>query len=148
MNNTSVVALFTYAGKHLLFPGDAQYGSWESWLNDPTTGALLADVNFYKVAHHGSHNATPKSAVDKLTNQGFAAMCSTQSTPWDSIPQSKLLDALAAKATGVMRSDSIKVKGAPEGPAVGHLTDGFVQGPLWFDFFLNVRAAKAKGHNP
>jgi len=75
-------------------------------------------------------------------------MCSTQSVPWDSIPQSKLLDALTAKATGVMRSDSIKVTGAPEGPAVGKLADGFVRGALWFDFFLTVRASKAKSHNP
>jgi hypothetical protein len=148
MNNTSIVALFSYGGKNLLFPGDAQYGSWESWINDSTTGALLSDVNFYKVAHHGSHNATPKSAVEKMTNQGFAAMCSTQSVPWDSIPQSKLMDALTAKATGVLRSDSIRVKGAPAGPVIGQLADGFEQGVLWFDYFLTVKAAKAKSHNP
>jgi len=144
MNNTSVVALFSYQGKNLLFPGDAQYGSWESWIDDATTGALLADVNFYKVAHHGSHNATPKTAVDKMTQQGFAAMVSTQNVPWNSIPQMKLLDALTAKATGLIRSDSIKVKGAPDGPAVGHLADGFEQGTLWFDYFLTLKAGKSK----
>src|ERR1035441_1364705 len=45
MNNTSVVALFNYGGKNLLFPGDAQYGSWESWIENADMAPLLADVN-------------------------------------------------------------------------------------------------------
>jgi beta-lactamase superfamily II metal-dependent hydrolase len=144
MNNTSVVALFSYGGKSLLFPGDAQYGSWESWIDKADTGALLADVNFYKVAHHGSHNATPKTAVDKMTDKAFAAMVSTQSEPWESIPQLKLIDALSAKASAVMRSDSIKVQGAPEGPVVARVAEGFKRGKLWFDYFLTVKAAKVR----
>jgi beta-lactamase superfamily II metal-dependent hydrolase len=143
MNNTSVVALFNYGGKNLLFPGDAQYGSWESWIENADMAPLLADVNFYKVAHHGSHNATPKTAVEKMTDKAFAAMVSTQSTPWDTIPQLKLIEALSAKATGVLRSDSIEIQNAPDGPAVMHLADGFERGKFWFDYFLTVKGAKA-----
>ncbi len=66
-------------GKVLLFPGDAQIGSWRSWFGkvprrngEPlgkemvwTVGTrevrvrdLLARTVLYKVGHHGSHNAT------------------------------------------------------------------------------------------
>ncbi|MGE5503309.1 MAG: MBL fold metallo-hydrolase, partial [Actinomycetota bacterium] len=34
-NNTSLVLLLEFAGHRLLFPGDAQYGSWDSWRNRP-----------------------------------------------------------------------------------------------------------------
>ena len=47
-----------------------------SWIEKADMAALLADVSFYKVSHHGSHNATPKSAVEKLTAKAFAAMVS------------------------------------------------------------------------
>jgi len=61
MNNTSVILLFEFAGKKLLFPGDAQIENWEYALNDQATLELLKDVCVYKVGHHGSRNATPKS---------------------------------------------------------------------------------------
>jgi hypothetical protein len=35
MNNTSLVTLFSYKGKNLLFPGDAQYGNWQNWVEAP-----------------------------------------------------------------------------------------------------------------
>lgn len=138
MNNTSVVALFTFAQKHLLFPGDAQYGNWESWIKNAGAKDLLGTVNFFKVAHHGSVNASPKSVVESLTEHGFAAMVSTQNQPWDSIPLQKLMDVLKTKSTGVVRSDSIHVAGAPEGPPVGELPPGFQQGEFWFDYQLPV----------
>ncbi|MBX5483281.1 MAG: hypothetical protein IRZ16_15775 [Myxococcaceae bacterium] len=65
MNNTSLVLLFEVGGKKLLFPGDAQIESWEYALrraeNREEVKRLLADVHVYKVGHHGSLNATPKS---------------------------------------------------------------------------------------
>jgi hypothetical protein len=45
LNNTSIVALFTWAGKHLFFPGDAQYGDCNSRYNASATGILL-DISF------------------------------------------------------------------------------------------------------
>ena len=61
MNNTSVILLFEVAGKLILFPGDAQYENWMYALGKPDIRKKLAAVNLYKVGHHGSLNATPKS---------------------------------------------------------------------------------------
>lgn len=61
MNNTSIILLFEFGGKKLLFPGDAQIENWEYALGDKATAELLKDVCVYKVGHHGSRNATPKS---------------------------------------------------------------------------------------
>ena len=48
----------------LLIAGDAQVGNWESWQSwtcGQVTGPdLLKRTIFYKVGHHGSHNATLK----------------------------------------------------------------------------------------
>jgi beta-lactamase superfamily II metal-dependent hydrolase len=138
INNTSVVALLTYCGKKLLFPGDAQYGNWESWMNKPEGASILEHIDFFKVAHHGSHNATPKSALEKM-GEGFAAMISTQNHPWQSIPFKKMLVQLERKASAVVRSDSIKVakRGAPKGPDL-ELKPGsrFSIGPFWCDYTL------------
>lgn len=65
MNNTSVILLFETANRKLLFPGDAQLENWLYALKESPRAAairdLLADVDLYKVGHHGSLNATPKS---------------------------------------------------------------------------------------
>ena len=70
VNNTSLVLAIELAGseKVLLFVGDAQRGNWVSWglqtweVDDKEVTAedLLARTTFYKVGHHGSHNATLK----------------------------------------------------------------------------------------
>jgi glyoxylase-like metal-dependent hydrolase (beta-lactamase superfamily II) len=61
MNNTSLILLFEAAGKKLLFPGDAQIENWQYALGKPDIVSRLADVDVYKVGHHGSLNATPRS---------------------------------------------------------------------------------------
>ena len=72
MNNTSLILLFEVFGKKLLFPGDAQLENWSYALaeskNSKENAKLLAGVDFYKVGHHGSLNATPK----KLLWENFA----------------------------------------------------------------------------
>jgi len=74
MNNTSVILLFKAGTKKLLFPGDAQWENWEFALTkDP---ALLRDVDVYKVGHHGSLNATPKTLWS-----GFAKRSRTAGAP-------------------------------------------------------------------
>jgi hypothetical protein len=59
LNNTSVILLFEAGRRKLLFPGDAQWENWELALNE--NAALLKDVDLYKVGHHGSLNATPRT---------------------------------------------------------------------------------------
>jgi len=61
MNNTSLILLFEVNGKKLLFPGDAQIENWSYALQQEKVQKLLEDVDLYKVGHHGSLNATPKS---------------------------------------------------------------------------------------
>jgi len=75
LNNTSVILLFEIAGhggKKLLFPGDAQIENWSYALSRPGVRELLEDVDVYKVGHHGSLNATPKSIWNGFTRRGPA----------------------------------------------------------------------------
>jgi len=69
MNNTSLILLFEVNGKKLLFPGDAQIENWSYALNKPEIKRLLARVNLYKVGHHGSRNATPKTLWGGFKNR-------------------------------------------------------------------------------
>jgi hypothetical protein len=83
-NNTSLALAIelVQSQKVLLFVGDAQIGNWQSWqghtwtVQDPggatrtvQIGDLLRRTVFYKVGHHGSHNAT-------LSSQGLELMVS------------------------------------------------------------------------
>lgn len=72
MNNTSLILLFEFGGRKLLFPGDAQLENWRFALQEAGKGKeaaanveLLADTDLYKVGHHGSLNATPKNMLWK-----------------------------------------------------------------------------------
>ncbi|HWL09841.1 MAG TPA: MBL fold metallo-hydrolase, partial [Planctomicrobium sp.] len=85
-NNTSLVLAFERIadGKVLLFAADAQEGNWLSWheakMKWAVTDAagtpgevrvsdLLSRTVFYKVGHHGSHNATAKDKGLELMTQ-------------------------------------------------------------------------------
>ncbi|HWR51381.1 MAG TPA: MBL fold metallo-hydrolase [Bryobacteraceae bacterium] len=61
MNNTSVILLLQAGPLNLLFPGDAQWENWSYALANEGYRKLLAGVDVYKVGHHGSTNATPRS---------------------------------------------------------------------------------------
>jgi beta-lactamase superfamily II metal-dependent hydrolase len=162
LNNQSLVVLFTIGGKKLLFVGDAQAGNWEYWMYGGTpskapsieaitaTGkTILGNLDFYKVGHHGSTNATPVTAVDSMAGN-FASMCSTQEGAFGSkanqseVPRDPLLAALEKKSA-LVRSDQIEVtvdgnhvdpaEGAPKtipAPARGR----FEVGPIYIDYLL------------
>lgn len=72
MNNTSLILLFETAKRKLLFPGDAQIENWNYALSREENAALLADVDLYKVGHHGSRNATPRRLWAMFTKRGPA----------------------------------------------------------------------------
>jgi ribonuclease BN (tRNA processing enzyme) len=61
MNNTSVILVLRIGKKTLLFPGDAQIENWQYALGRKEYVTMLSKVDLYKVGHHGSLNATPKS---------------------------------------------------------------------------------------
>jgi hypothetical protein len=73
MNNTSVILLFEVGSAKLLFPGDAQFENWNFTLTKPELMTRLAGVTMYKVGHHGSRNATPKSLWNKFTTKSATA---------------------------------------------------------------------------
>lgn len=123
MNNTSIILLFEVGKKKLLFPGDAQIENWSYALQDAPsakrTRKLLADVDFYKVGHHGSRNATPKKLLwEKFTKRGrgkgrLRAMISTMPGKHGSakkrteVPRKTLLQALESE-TDLKNTDKLK----------------------------------------
>jgi len=145
-NNESLVTLFIFHNKYLLFPGDAQYGNWRGWLEDEKSSSdILSKINFFKIAHHGSHNATPKAALEKMSEGEFAAMVSTQSMPWKSIPRIPLMSRLHEKTKKrIIRSDWLSIEGAPEPlpdtmpVQPSKLPEGFRKGDLWFDYIIKI----------
>jgi hypothetical protein len=76
MNNTSVILHFEVGGKKLLFPGDAQIENWsyalEEATRNPAFRKLLEDVDVFKVGHHGSRNANPKSLWEMFKKKSAA----------------------------------------------------------------------------
>ncbi len=125
INNTSLVLAMevVQTGEVLLFPGDAQAGSWRSWgevvfeIPDGTekrrvTGTqLLSRTAFYKVGHHGSHNATLRAKGLELMSGDLVAMIpvdratASRYKGWE-MPFGPLYEALVRKTLGrVVRAD-------------------------------------------
>jgi hypothetical protein len=73
LNNTSVILLFEVGAHKLLFPGDAQLENWAYALSKPSIRRDVEDVTLYKVGHHGSLNATPKSLWNNFTSRSRSA---------------------------------------------------------------------------
>lgn len=106
VNGTSLMLILEISGTFLLFPGDAQWGTWSAALGDPEWSDLLGRVAFYKIGHHGSHNATPKDFVEDVVPNGISAMASTLTrNVWPDIPKQELLEGLVAKEARIARSD-------------------------------------------
>ncbi|MGK2856809.1 MAG: MBL fold metallo-hydrolase [Thermoanaerobaculia bacterium] len=108
VNGTSLLLMFESGRAHLLFPGDAQWGTWQNALADPEFHELLERTNFLKVGHHGSHNATPRNFVETVLDKGgFSAMvCTRETKKFKKIPLPSLLKALGQRSSHrVARSD-------------------------------------------
>lgn len=117
-NNLSLVLAieFKESGKVMLFPGDAEYGSWESWHNIDwsdtipgshlTTEDLLSRVVFYKVAHHLSHNGTARRlGLEMMDHPDLIAMATLNydviSSGWkNTMPNREILKTLLEKTKG------------------------------------------------
>ncbi|HEX3149984.1 MAG TPA: hypothetical protein VHR66_18040 [Gemmataceae bacterium] len=109
INNTSLVLAIELAdsGKVLLFPGDAQVGSWLSWhdfewkvkkgstTEKYTAKDLLNNTVLYKVSHHGSHNATVKEkGLELMTHAELVALIPEKEDSYSGILYQPLLDRL------------------------------------------------------
>jgi beta-lactamase superfamily II metal-dependent hydrolase len=149
LNNQSLVILFSVAGKNLLFAGDAQWGNWENFLYGGRYGTpghmditktatdILGVIDFYKVGHHGSANATPKGAVAAMRHN-CVGMCSTQIDAYSGVPREPLLTALRDRMAGQLaRSDQAAIGNAQwDNPAAGPVPSLFKHagGTLYIDY--------------
>ncbi len=117
INNTSVILLIAAGAKTLLFPGDAQIESWEYAL--PKYRKYLAGVDLYKVGHHGSLNATPKTLWSGFSKRGgerradrLTTVLSTRvglhgsHSDGTEVPRALLVDALRRDSTLVSTQSS------------------------------------------
>jgi hypothetical protein len=154
VNNTSLVLAFELppaapgADRNvLLFVADAQVGNWLSWdtiecwtprdgamptqqLSQPDIKDLLARTVFYKVGHHGSHNATLKAnGVERMRDDGkltaFVPVSAAvaKNVGWDEMPLAAMLDALSARTRGRVVLPNADVWPQQPGGAPGKATD-------------------------
>lgn len=118
VNNLSLVIAieFVDTGEILLFPGDAEIGSWESWHEiqwkckkdgeQLTTEDILNRTIFYKVAHHMSHNGTAKElGLEMMTDPNLTAMAtidySVIHSNWkNTMPNRMIMNELLRKTQG------------------------------------------------
>jgi hypothetical protein len=115
VNNTSLVLAVELeaSGKVLLFPGDAQVGSWLSWhdltwtvrrgdrTETVTAENLLENTVLYKVSHHGSHNATVKDkGLELMTHPELVAMIPEKEESYNGILYQPLMDRLRELCKG------------------------------------------------
>jgi hypothetical protein len=94
LNNTSLVIAIELeeSGKVMLFPGDAEFGNWESWhlieqwKNKGKKGEhlvqdLLNRTAFLKIAHHLSYNGTAlKKGIEMMPLSDMVSMASLDRT--------------------------------------------------------------------
>lgn len=124
LNNTSVILLFEVGDSRLVFPGDAQLENWHYALRECDDAEAirerLASACFYKVGHHGSLNATPKSlwngfehrdakpAPDRLATMVSTAAGKHGSTARGTeVPRKVLIDELT-KMSDLKNTQSLK----------------------------------------
>ncbi len=128
-NNTSLVLAIELEGADvLLFAADAQVGNWLSWAEckwdvkgRTVTGEdLMRRTIFYKVGHHGSHNATLKErGLDLMDSLQTAVIPVDQEMAkkkkWGAMPLTPLVSALKDKTSSkgfVLRTDKDLPPGA------------------------------------
>ncbi|WP_422104202.1 MBL fold metallo-hydrolase [Winogradskyella sp.] len=115
-NNTSLAIAIEFidSKKTLLFPGDAQVGSWLSWhdltwtiqgKNGDSKDIKIQDIFrntvLYKASHHLSHNATLKElGLEMMSHDELVALIPEKQDSYNGIPYKPLLDRLMDKAKG------------------------------------------------
>ena len=156
-NNTSLVLAFEFVDTRrvLLFAADAQVGNWLSWQDlrwtvddQAVTGPdLLARTVYYKVGHHGSHNATLKAkGLELMASPDLAAFIPTNEADakkvgWGEMPFKGILEELEQRAGGrVVRADDPWIAGRRRRPAFqapsGSIRAVRHRAGLWVEFDL------------
>jgi beta-lactamase superfamily II metal-dependent hydrolase len=107
INGTSLMLVIEVGGLFLFFPGDAQWGTWDMVLKDPRSRSLLQKAIFYKIGHHGSHNATPRTFIKEvMAANALAAIPVAPVQVWPRIPLQDLVTEMTdSKQIRLVRSD-------------------------------------------
>jgi len=173
-NNTSLVLAFEFPASKdvLLFVGDAQAGNWRAWddcqwavqeangeARTVTAADLLQNTIFYKVGHHGSHNATLREkGLERMTSRRLTAMIPVDTDVahrvkgWTNMPLPAIRTRLEEKCAALFQSDQparqtgqlppVRWEDAPEqfevrrtDPATGKVRTVGTR-PLYTDLFL------------
>jgi hypothetical protein len=156
-NNSSLVLAFEFLDtkRVVLFVGDAQVGNWLSWQkaswtvgDKVVTGPdLLARTVFYKVGHHGSHNATLKQhGLELMNSTDLSAFIPTnavdaQKVKWGAMPFEAILTDLKKRTNDrVIRADDDWITQAaghpgfsPPSGAISALRHDDKNGGLWVE---------------
>ncbi|MFZ2163106.1 MAG: MBL fold metallo-hydrolase [Sideroxyarcus sp.] len=164
-NNTCLVVALELvdSGQVLLFAGDAQVGNWLSWQdtkwslkdgNDTQTVTgpdLLQRTAFYKVGHHGSHNATLRAlGLEQMTSDNLVAFipvskAQAMKNRWREMPFEPLVKRLREKTGGRLVISDPDQK-APTKESLDGLTKGqkaaFMSGlttdPLFYEYSFSL----------
>jgi hypothetical protein len=155
-NNTSLVMAIELGtdGPVLLFVGDAQAGNWLSWdehvwtlgKRTVTAADLLARTVFYKVGHHGSHNATLREkGLDRMTRPDLVAFVPVDRAiarlkHWDRMPLPSIIEELRRKTRGRTSLSEREPKPENEQDWTGEFGDALRIGPgeLWYEITVPV----------
>jgi hypothetical protein len=159
VNNLSVVLLLEWHGRRLLFPGDAEWngadqgkvqkgranGSWNVMWQERRK-LLQQPLDFLKVGHHGSENATPWTAkksrgqphpinaiLDALLPRpakdghptAQAIVSTKRTTKWPSIPDASLLAEIGQRVANARTKydDGTSSRSVAKGTAQPQRTD-------------------------
>jgi len=144
-NNLSAVLLLEWHGKRLLFSGDAEWkgayagavqpgssnGSWNVMWQERKAD-LSQPLDFYKIGHHGSENATPwkppdpksgkEHPINEILNRllpkpadgeqtkAYAVASTKRTSRWPSIPNAALLEEIGKRVANA-RTEYVEKKG-------------------------------------
>ena len=140
-NNTSLALAFEFidSGEVLLFPGDAQIGSWLTWgdlswkvsepngeKRDVQLADLFPHIVFYKGSHHASYNGTLSGyaqsvGLEEMTHPELTCVvpvdrAMSKKMGWDStLPWTPLLTRLKEKTRGrLVLTDRAEIPPTPQ----------------------------------
>lgn len=157
--------------KVLIFPGDAQFGNWISWQKltwevpdkngikrKVTMSDLFANTIFYKVGHHGSHNATLRRSGLELmntlendlvamipTNRDFAKTQGNKEKGGWQMPEEELFIALKKRAKGrVILADEVGSENDEKKPLKDRCKEYNLSNPKTTNFLKSVNFSTEK----
>lgn len=101
MNNYSPIVMLEYAGRKIIFTGDAETNVLIEYVN---AYGNANNVDVLKVGHHGSRNATTQAFIDAIDPE--YAIIQVYPTRKDRLPNTETLNILDASGAAIYRNDT------------------------------------------